>query len=244
MKQMKSTIIALVLCVLCAGASAQTVTVADVEAIPGETVSFKLNLAGGKANTYIALQFDAQFPATGFTLTGDYSISSQWENSIAVIGSVNANGLATIPVSSSEAISATDVDGLLTVNFTVGSDVALGYYNVNLTNLWFGYGTSSKDKLSDVTFAIHVVAEHNAVIKGDVNGNGEVDIDDAVCILRHLVNKPNDHFVEAAADVNGNNEIDIDDAVMILKYLVGKINALSRDSGSHKKVDWDLYDPD
>ena len=46
--------------------------------------------------------------------------------------------------------------------------------------------------------------------------------------LRHLVNKPNEKFIEAAAKLNDNDEIDIDDAVEILKFLVGKIPALSR----------------
>ena len=56
-----------------------------------------------------------------------------------------------------------------------------------------------------------------------------MDIDDAVSILRHLVNKPNEKFIETSADVNRNGGIDIDDAVEILKFLVGKIPALSRD---------------
>ena len=165
MKQMKSTLLTFVLCALCAGANAQTVTVADVEALPGETVAFSLNLEGGKADTYIALQFDVQFPATGFSATGEYSVSSLWKNATSVIGDVDANGLLTIPVSSSEAISAADVDGLLTVAFTVGSDVASDDYNVTLKNIWFGYGTSSKDYLDEVTFTVHVVDMHSVVLE-------------------------------------------------------------------------------
>ena len=74
------------------------------------------------------------------------------------------------------------------------------------------------------------------VSPGDVNGNGEVDIDDAVSILRHLVSKPNATFIEEAADVNGNGGIDIDDAVSILKYLVGKITTLPTNDGGQKGV--------
>ena len=65
MKQIRLTIVAFALCALFAGAKAQTVTVADVEALPGETVAFSLNLTGGKAGLYKAMQFDIQFPATG-----------------------------------------------------------------------------------------------------------------------------------------------------------------------------------
>ncbi len=158
-------ILALTLCALCAEAGAQTVTVADVEALPGETVAFTLNLAGGRADTYIAMQFDAQFPATGFSTTGDYSISSSWKNATSVIGSVDANGVATIPVSSAETITGSDVDGLLTVYFTVDNNVTIGSYEVTLKNLWFGYGTSSKDYLEDdVTFYVNVVERHTIVL--------------------------------------------------------------------------------
>lgn len=164
MKTMKLTIIALALCFCGTVAHAQTVSVADVEALPGETVAFTLNLAGGKADTYTAMQFDAQFPTSGFTTTGKYVVSDLWENATAIIGSVDAEGLATIPVASSESISQADVEGLLTVSFSVGSDVAFGEYDVTLTNLWFGYGTSSKDYLEDVTFKVKVVERHTVVL--------------------------------------------------------------------------------
>lgn len=164
MKQMRTTMIAFVLCALCAGARAQTVTVADVEALPGETVEFVLDLTGGKADTYKAMQFDVQFPATGFATTGSYHISELWPNAMAIIGSLDANGIATIPVASSEAIGAADVEGLLSVSFSVGNDVAIGEYDVTLSNLWFGYGTSSKDYTDDVTFKVNVVAAHQVVL--------------------------------------------------------------------------------
>ena len=83
---------------------------------------------------------------------------------------------------------------------------------------------------------------YHSEIRGDVNANGEVDIDDAVSILRHLVNKPNEKFIEAAAKLNDNDEIDIDDAVEILKFLVGKIDTLSR--AKAQDTDTDEYDPD
>nr|MCR5241362.1 fibronectin type III domain-containing protein [Prevotella sp.] len=61
-------------------------------------------------------------------------------------------------------------------------------------------------------------------VMGDVNGNGSVDIGDAVCIVNYLVNKQNVIFNTAAVDLNGNEQIDIGDAVMIVNILVGKDN--------------------
>lgn len=59
-------------------------------------------------------------------------------------------------------------------------------------------------------------------LQGDVNGNGQIDIGDAVSIVNDLVGKPNDTFVEKAADTNGNSQTDIGDAVTIVNSLVGK----------------------
>ena len=63
---------------------------------------------------------------------------------------------------------------------------------------------------------------------GDVNGNGQVDIGDAVSIVNYLVGKTSEKFVEAAADTNKNGQIDIGDAVTIVNFLVGKTTSLSR----------------
>ena len=73
------------------------------------------------------------------------------------------------------------------------------------------------------------VAMKNSILSyiGDVNGDGDVDIADAVCIVNHIVGKSNTTFIEAAADVNGDGDIDIADAVHIVNYVVGKINALA-----------------
>lgn len=74
-------------------------------------------------------------------------------------------------------------------------------------------------------------------IKGDVNGDGDVDIADAVCIVNYVVGKLNTNFVPEAADVNGDGDVDIADAVHIVNYVVGKINALA------PKFDGNLPEP-
>ena len=164
-KDMKKTILSLLaLCTLCGAASAQTVTVSDVEALPGETVAFSLSLQGGQADTYISLQFDVNFPSTGFSTTGDYTLSGQWKNAMSVVGDVDASGVATIPVSSAETITGSDVDNLLTVYFTVADDVALGDYDVTLSGITFGYNMTDKDVAPDVTFTVHVVEAHTIVL--------------------------------------------------------------------------------
>ena len=138
---------------------AQTVAVADVEALPGETVEFSLNLSGGKADSYTALSFDVQFPADGFATTGAYAVSESWANTMAVVGDVDATGLATVPFASSNEIAGSDVEKLVSVSFKVDESVATGVYNVTLKNIMFEYGIAEKDYAPDVTFSVNVVNE-------------------------------------------------------------------------------------
>ncbi|MBQ1507071.1 MAG: dockerin type I repeat-containing protein, partial [Ruminococcus sp.] len=57
---------------------------------------------------------------------------------------------------------------------------------------------------------------------GDVNLDGELDINDATTISKHLVDMIKlDGKALAVADVNGDAEIDINDVTCIQKYLAG-----------------------
>ena len=62
---------------------------------------------------------------------------------------------------------------------------------------------------------------------GDANGDDDVDVADAVCVVNVIVGKPVNTFVEEVANVNEDEDIDIADAVRIVNYIVGKINSLS-----------------
>ncbi len=57
-------------------------------------------------------------------------------------------------------------------------------------------------------------------LTGDANGNGGVDIDDALAIVNYILGQPLDGFVEANADVNGDGKITIADAVSLVKMIL------------------------
>lgn len=60
------------------------------------------------------------------------------------------------------------------------------------------------------------------VLKGDVNGNGKVDIPDATLALRFAVKLDTPTEAQkAAADVNGNGQVDVADVTIILRAAVG-----------------------
>ena len=102
------------------------------------------------------------------------------------------------------------------------------------SNLCFGddsqlYWPAADEALNAFRAYFHVDGTVQAIqsnslfaLMGDVNGNGGIDIGDAVCIVNYLVNKNNTVFKDQLADLNGNGDIDIGDAVMIVNILVGK----------------------
>ena len=57
--------------------------------------------------------------------------------------------------------------------------------------------------------------------KGDANGDNDVTIDDAICVMQHILGQPNERFVEKAADVNHDNKITIADVVNIVNLILG-----------------------
>ena len=133
------------------------ITVADVVALQGETVEFAVNLTDGKADTYTAMTLYAYFPTSGFTTTGDYTVSSAWKGVSCTVGDIDpGTGLATIPFASSNKIPGSAVDNLVTVAFKVDESTPTGVYIVTLKGTMFEYNSSDKDYADDVTFNVTV----------------------------------------------------------------------------------------
>lgn len=59
-----------------------------------------------------------------------------------------------------------------------------------------------------------------AVIIGDANGDGTVDVADVVAIVNYILNKPGENFNEQAADVNGDGVIDVADVVGVVNIIL------------------------
>lgn len=138
---------------LCGAASAQTLSVADVEALPGETVDFALtiNVEGG---TYSGFQFQMQFPSEGFATVGA-TIASDWDGGSLGVGDLVA-GEANASASSMSDSAIPDGERVIgTVKFSVGSDVPTGNYDVTISNFNFLDGTNYTP-VDDVTFTVKV----------------------------------------------------------------------------------------
>ena len=59
-------------------------------------------------------------------------------------------------------------------------------------------------------------------IKGDADGDGVVDLTDAVAIFEFFMGEEYPGFVEAAADFDGDGTVDLTDAVLIFEYFMNQ----------------------
>ena len=140
------------------------ISVADVEALPGETVSFSVNLVDGKADTYTAVTLYAQFPiGIDFTTIGN-TVSPIWEEASGITGAIDGTGLATLPFASANHIPGSAVNNLVTVKFKVGEGVPVDEYEVTLKGTMFEYNADDKDYADDVTFTVKVVERHTVIL--------------------------------------------------------------------------------
>jgi len=78
------------------------------------------------------------------------------------------------------------------------------------------YGIGADETAKEIVAAI-IEAKY---VLGDVNGDGEITVPDAILILRHAAELTTLSGSEAlAADVNGDDEISVPDAIRILRFV-------------------------
>lgn len=109
------------------------------------------------------------------------------------------------------------------VTLKIDESVVAGDYKLQIKNASYSELDGTLVKMPDTVSKITV----EDYILGDANGNGGLDIGDAVSVVNYLVGKPSSNFIEAASDTNKNGQIDIGDAVTIVNILVGKITGSS-----------------
>ena len=77
-------------------------------------------------------------------------------------------------------------------------------------------------RLFTLTVLLASVLAASAAVRGDVNGDGVVDIDDLNAVINVMVHKNADTGIGARADIDGNGMVDIDDLNVVINVMVGK----------------------
>ena len=209
---------------------------AEIPAV-GKRSKFNVILSVNNNDPITGLQFDIVYPNNYYEpFDNNYSLGTRANGMTVTAIPINENTIRYFCYFLSGGAIAVGNGKVMTLQFRpITGEVPLGNYVVQFKNIKLGTSEMS-DKYAgndiDVTFTV----QDNVV--GDVNGDGDVDIADAVCIVNHVVGKSNTTFNEAAADANGDGDIDIADAVHIVNYVVGKISALA------PCFEWNLPEPE
>lgn len=163
---MKRTLFNLLFLAICGMTTAQTLSVDDVQVLPGTTASYelKINVEGG---AYSGFQYQMQFPATGFALTSNTTVLPTWQGGVLSVGDLDAEGKTNASAfsSSDKEIPAGDIV-IGTVEFQVNDDVALGEYDVTISGFDFLDGTNyvHANGGAPVTFKVKVVDHYSIVL--------------------------------------------------------------------------------
>ncbi len=86
----------------------------------------------------------------------------------------------------------------------------------------------------------NIASAGTPLIHGDVDGDGQVTVQDAIMVLRYIVGMVylnQDQMLRA--DVDGDGQVNVNDAILILRYIVGIIESFPAAAG-----DPDHYIPD
>ena len=94
-------------------------------------------------------------------------------------------------------------------------------YTISLNNNMLTVGSQSQH-LPDTEGTIRLVDTHI----GDVNGDGSIDLTDAIMIIYSSLGSEQKGFIAMAADVNGDGSIDLTDAIIVIYQSLGA-NAMS-----------------
>lgn len=109
---------------------------------------------------------------------------------------------------------------LSTETLNEGDEIPLPSVDGGKTVLWAGVPAEMPDQ------NIKVYGYYDDQMLGDVNYDGEINITDAILVLRHTVKS---HTLNTSqllfADVDSSGNVDVIDAILIQRYVVGKITS-------------------
>ena len=209
--------------------SENTITLSNVTANIGTTVSFPIGL--DNVNNITAFQMDLYLP-TGITLATDedgnvkIETTERVSNNHTVDCSKMDDGSYRIICYSTENNNFTGYSGeLFSLPLVVGAELQDGDCDITASNIKLSDKTGTTYIGQDVKCMISV----KSFILGDVDGNGQHSINDVVCIVNYVLNRPNTTFIEGAADLDENGKITVNDAVLFIsKYILGTSSNASK----------------
>ena len=209
--------------------AADILTVKDVEVASGGRVTLNIVLANTTTNL-MGWQCDVSLPQwltlelntdgkPKVTLGERFSTTNH-----SISSSCRANNTYRFIATSTEGDAIPGTSGtLFSVTLIADASLASGTkLTGKVKKIEFNTQDNQRLTFDAVTFGVNIVS---SVTHEDVNGDGKVDINDALCIVNYLVGNPSAGFNAAAADVDGDGDITIADAVGVVNIILNRSGA-------------------
>jgi hypothetical protein len=195
--------------------------VSDLSASLGATVMMPVSMENTDEIT--AFQFELEVPA-GVTVTSrKLSTRKSDDHSLGFAQLPNGNYQFTA-FSSNSTVFSGNSGTLVDVGLTIDGTMTTGQYAVKVKNIVLTTPNGVQKRPADITANLTV----SNVKLGDVNGDGTINITDAVGVVNYILGRPGTDFKVLAADVNKDGTVNITDAVGIVNHILGRNVLASR----------------
>lgn len=204
------TIVALL--TIASGATAQTLSVASVEATTEEQAELVVSASGMTDVT--ALQFNLQLPV-GLTAKADgTSLGTATDGHTLIVENLESGEQLFVLYSMD--LKTFKSGELLRIPVTAGDN------EVTATGCLFTVRTATADAVSKMcdNCSFDVIIVDNKYMLGDISGDGIVDVSDYIGIANAILGNPPADFNENAADVNGDGIVDVSDYIGVANLIL------------------------
>ena len=169
----------------------------------------------------VGFQFDLQLPegvtlATNANGTMAATLTDRASEHSLSVSKVGDGLYRFISVSMNNNAFAGNEGALLNVKLLVDESVALGDYEVKVTNTELTASDQTEIHSVDGMATLTV----RKAEPGDVNGDGKLSVSDVASIIGYVLNDRPAIFIESAADLNGSNTISVTDAVIVIDKIL------------------------
>lgn len=198
----------------------------DVSVYIGYTVDLQINMSN--EDTFTAYQFDLVLP-NGITLAKDekgkyiVTLSNRHSDNThqVTIDDIGDNTFRFVCVSLNTSVINGNDGTILTVSLKADGDIAEGELNATIKNVILTTADETKMKPKNSSFTIKTMV----LLKGDADGDGEIDVTDVVSTINYIIGNPSAKFNFLAADLNEDGEVDIFDVMMAINLVFSQKNS-------------------
>lgn len=179
-------------------------------------------------NTLTAYQFDLVLP-NGITLAKDekgkyiVTLSNRYSDNThqVTIEDIGDNTYRFVCVSLNTSVINGNDGAILTVSLKADNGIAEGELGATIKNIILTTADETKMKPKDSSFTIKT----KTLLKGDADGDGEIDVTDVVSTINYIIGNPSAKFNFLAADLNEDGEVDIFDVMMAINLVFSQKNS-------------------